>query len=71
MEEVGQLIHNVHQDFESFLKKHKQEHSELNVKIVKMQEIAHKCLDGIDQYSESTDKMGTIITCLLEFNSIA
>jgi|DEB0MinimDraft_12_1074336.scaffolds.fasta_scaffold65180_2 hypothetical protein len=71
MEEVSQLIHNVHHDFEGFLKKHKQEHSELNLKVAKMQEIAHRCLDGIEESRGSNEKMGTIMTCMLEFNSIA
>jgi hypothetical protein len=51
-----------------FLKKHKKEHSELNVKVTKLSEVAHKTLDNLDEVKESIEKAATILTCLLEFN---
>lgn len=38
----------VHQDFESFLSRHKKEHHELNLKIQKLSEVGHKTLDNVD-----------------------
>jgi len=35
-----------------------------------MQEVAHKCLDSIDELKTSMEHSGTVITCLLEFSSI-
>lgn len=70
MEEVNQFLHNVHQDLENFLRKHKKEHNELNLKIQKLSEVGHKTLDNIDQIKNSIEGYATILTCMLEFNSI-
>lgn len=70
MEEVSQLVHSVHQDFENFLLKHKKEHSELGMKISKLSEVGHKTLDSMDEIKASIEKEATILTCLLEFSSI-
>lgn len=70
MEELGQLVHTVHSDFEKYLKKHKQEHGELSLKVVKLSEVGHKTLDSMDEIKASIEKQATILTCLLEFSSI-
>ena len=70
MEEVNQFLHNVHQDLENFLRKHKKEHNELNLKVQKLSEVGHKTLDNIDQIKSSIEGYATILTCMLEFNSI-
>ena len=36
MEEVSQLVHSIHQDFEAYLKKSRQEHQELTLKLSKL-----------------------------------
>ena len=69
-EEVNCFFHSVHQDLESFLKRHKKEHNELNVKVAKLSEVGHKTLDNVDQVKESVERYATILTCLLEFSSI-
>ena len=38
LEEVNTFLHQVHQDFESFLNKHKKEHSEVNIRQLKLTE---------------------------------
>lgn len=48
MEEVNQFLHTVHQDLENFLRKHKKEHTELNMKTSKLSEVAHKTIDNVD-----------------------
>ena len=48
MEEVNQFLHTVHQDLENFLRKHKKEHTELNMKISKLSEVAHKTMDNME-----------------------
>lgn len=70
MEEVNQFLHNVHQDLENFLRKHKKDHNELNLKVQKLSEVGHKTLDNIDQMKTSIEGYATILTCMLEFNSI-
>lgn len=67
MEEVAQLVHSVHQDFENFLRKHKKEHAELNLKFTKLSEVGHRTLDSIDEVRDSVEKQATIFPCLLEF----
>lgn len=37
LEEVNTFLHTVHQDFEHFLTKHKREHTDLNMKVMKTQ----------------------------------
>ena len=69
-EEVHQFLSNVHGDLETFLKKHKKEHGELNLKISKLSEVAHKTLDNVDQVKGAVEKYATILTCLVEFDSI-
>ena len=50
--------------------KHKKEHAEVNLKISKLSEVGHKTLDNVDNIKGSVEKYATILTCLLEFNSI-
>lgn len=38
LEEVNTFLHTVHQDFESFLNKHKKEHTGLNMRMLKVTE---------------------------------
>ena len=38
LEEVNTFLHTVHSDFESFLTKHKKEHTSLNMRILKVTE---------------------------------
>lgn len=67
LEEIGQLLHNVHSDHENFSKKQVQESTESNMKIVKMQEVAHKCLDSLEDNNQGAAKTATLVTCMLEF----
>ena len=48
MEEVNQFLQNVHSDFEKFLKRHGREHGDVNLKIQKLSDVAHKTLDNLD-----------------------
>lgn len=48
MEEVNQFLQNVHSDFEKFLKRHGREHNDVNLKIQKLSDVAHKTLDNLD-----------------------
>lgn len=66
-----QLIHAVHADFEQFIKKYSKKDVESTVKITKLSEVGHRTLDNLDEVKESIEKVATIITCLLEFDSIA
>ena len=42
----------------------------MNLKVCKMQDVGTRCLDNIDEIKDSFEKVGTIVTCMLEFNSI-
>lgn len=48
MEEVNQFLQTVHQDFESFLKRHSRERNDYNVKIQKLSDVANKTLDNLE-----------------------
>ena len=48
MEEVNQFLQSVHSDFETFLKRHQKERQEVNMKLSKLSEVAHKTLDNYD-----------------------
>jgi hypothetical protein len=69
-EEINQFLHNVHSDLENFLRKHKKEHDTLNLKLLKLSEVGNKTFDNIDEIRETVGKYGTILTCLVEFNSM-
>lgn len=56
MEEITQLVHNVHQDFETFLAKYKKEQTEQNLKVKKLSEVGHKTFDNIDEIRDSIEK---------------
>ena len=38
LDEVNTFLHTVHADFETFLNKHKKEHTNLNMRVLKMGE---------------------------------
>ena len=57
----------MHSDFEKFLKRHAREHNEVNLKIQKLSDVAHKTLDNLDQIKEPVENYATFLTCLLEF----
>jgi hypothetical protein len=44
----------MHADHERFEKRYKAEHSDMNVKVVKMQEVAHKCLDSLEDNNSAS-----------------
>jgi hypothetical protein len=70
LEEAKHFVNNVHQDFEKFLIKHRQEHQDMNLKTMKLSELAGKTFDNIDLVRDSVEKFATIIACLIEFSSI-
>ena len=70
LEEVNTFLHTIHSDFENFLIKHRKEHTNLNVRLVKMNEDMHACLESIKNTKSSVDQFATVLTCLVEFNSI-
>lgn len=53
------------------MQKCQQDLSELNLKVVKMQEVAHKCLDSLEEGTDAATNTGTILTCLVEFCNIS
>lgn len=42
----------------------------MNLKTIKLSELAGKTFDNIDLVKESVEKFATIISCLMEFSSI-
>ena len=67
MEEVNQFLQSVHGDFETFLKRHQKERQEINMKLAKLSEVAHKTLDNYDQIRDPIGSYATMLTCLVEF----
>jgi hypothetical protein len=37
------------------------------MKMVKMSEVSHKCLDSLDDNNESSSKTATLVTCIIEY----
>ena len=70
LEEVNTFLHTVHQDFEHFLTKHKREHADLNIKVMKAHEELSLCSAGQQETKKAVDSYATILSCLVEFNSI-
>lgn len=70
LEEVNTFLHTVHQDFESFLNKHKKEHTNLNMRVLKVTEDMGSVVTQIGPIKAAVENYATVITCLVEFNSI-
>jgi hypothetical protein len=70
LEEVNTFLHTVHQDFEHFLTKHKREHTDINMKVMKTQEDLSQIMGGLSETRKAVDSYATILSCLVEFNSI-
>ena len=70
LEEVNTFLHTIHTDFENFLNKHKKEHTNLNVRLVKMNEDLSQLLESLKNTKSAVDGYATVLTCLVEFNSI-
>ena len=68
--EVNTFLHTVHSDFESFLEKHKKEHANLNIRVLKTTEDLKNVIMEIKETRYYTDQFATVLTCLSEFNSI-
>jgi len=70
LEEVNTFLHTVHQDFEHFLTKHKREHTDLNMKVMKCQEDMQSFTSQLDTTKKYVDNYATILSCVVEFQSI-
>lgn len=70
LQEVQEIMHSMHADHERLEKRYKIEHQDMNVKVVKMQEVAHKCLDSLEDNNLASQKLATLVTCLLEFSKM-
>jgi hypothetical protein len=69
-EEVNTFLHTVHQDFESFLNKHKKEHTSLNMRLLKVTEDMSQVVAQVNTVRQTVEQYATVMTCLVEFNSI-
>jgi DNA-binding transcriptional regulator YiaG len=70
LEEVNTFLHTVHQDFEHFLTKHKREHTDLNIKMARMQEELSQSTSGLETTKRYVENYATILSCVVEFCSI-
>ena len=70
LEEVNTFLHTVHQDFESFLNKHKKEHTSLNMRVLKVTEDMSQVVTQVQTVRQAVESYATVLTCLVEFNSI-
>jgi hypothetical protein len=70
LEEVNTFLHTVHQDFESFLNKHKKEHTSLNMRLLKVTEDMSQVVAQVNTVRQTVEQYATVMTCLVEFNSI-
>ena len=70
LEEVNTFLHTVHQDFEHFLTKHKREHTDLNMKVMKCQDEMQQFTSSLDTTKKYVENYATILSCVVEFQSI-
>lgn len=70
LEEVNTFLHTVHQDFESFLNKHKKEHTSLNMRVLKVTEDMNQVVTQTQQVKSAVEQYAMVLTCMVEFNSI-
>ncbi|CDW87818.1 UNKNOWN [Stylonychia lemnae] len=69
-EEISQFIHTLHSDFESFLKKHKKEHSEIVQKVNSIDQKANQADLSSQDIRQSVESYSTMLSCLVEFCNI-
>ena len=70
LEGVNTFLHTVHQDFESFLNKHKKEHTNLNMRVLKVGEDMSQLVSQLASTKSAVEQYATVLTCMVEFNSI-
>ena len=70
LEEINTFLHQVHQDFEGFLNKHKKEHTNLNMRVLKVSEDMASLVTQFTNTKTAVEQYATVLTCLAEFNSI-
>ena len=70
LNEVNSFLHQVHSDFEQFLTKHKKEHTNINMRILKVTEDLGSALSQFKTLKTNVDQYATVLTCLVEFTSI-
>ena len=68
--EVNTFLHTIHSDFETFLAKHKREHVNLNMRVARLSEDVSHVVDAIRATRRAVEAQATVVTCLVEFNSI-
>jgi hypothetical protein len=70
VEEIKNFLHSVHKDFEIFLIKNKKEFTELNMKSMKMTDLANRTMNAVDITNDKLDMLSLISACQLEFNNM-
>lgn len=71
LQEVNAFLHTIHQDFEHFVSRHKKELTEVNMKQLRQQEDLSLLATQITNFKESVEQHSTVISCLVEFASMA
>ena len=67
VEEIKNFLHTVHKDLELFLRKNKKDFSEMNMKSMKLTELANRTMNAVDITNDKLDKLSLITACQLEF----
>lgn len=70
LNEVNTFLHTVHADFQNFLEKHKKEHTGINMRLLKVTEDLSSSVSQFKSTKSAIDSYATVLTCLVEFNSI-
>jgi hypothetical protein len=70
LNEVNTFLHTVHADFEGFLIKHKKEHTGVNMRLLKVTEDLNSSVAQFNSIKSAIEQYATVLTCLVEFNSI-
>lgn len=70
LNEVNTFLHTIHSDFEQFLNKHKKEHTNLNMRVLKATDDMSSLVTQFTSTKTAVEQYATVLTCLVEFNSI-
>ena len=67
---MKEFVFGVQSDFEQFMKLHKKDITESNIKAQKLQELINATYEQVDIVKESVERSATITTCMLEYGNI-
>jgi hypothetical protein len=69
-DECHSFLHSLHQQVDKQHLRSTDMYAEQNGKVNRLSEVANKTLDQIDGVKDTIGKVGTVLSCLVEFGSL-